>query len=177
MCINIISPLRGVRGGTRSSSPSSSSVRGRGHQVVETWTAHVSAQGIEDRGHRPQWPETYYRKTSTTEYKIYNIKKMGMFKSAHHPAKTDPFFMLYIIYCSVEVSLLHDSGHREKCLRHRCPGQTRAMFKLRQPVDLFTTLKTVKGLLYLVPSRTPRSSGYGVLCTCALCYMLFLLYV
>ena len=56
-------------------------------------------------------------------------------------------------------------------------GSTRALFKLRQPVDLFHTLKTVKGLLYLVPSRTPRSSGYGVLCTCALCYMLFLLYV
>ena len=59
----------------------------------------------------------------------------------------------------------------------RCPGQTRVMFRLRQPVDPFHALKTVKGLLYLVPSRTPRSSGYGVLCTCVLCYMLFLLYV
>jgi hypothetical protein len=38
-------------------------------------------------------------------------------------------------------------------------------------------LKTVKGLLHLVPPRTPRSSGYGVLYTCGLCYMLFLLYV
>ncbi len=41
---------------------------------------------------------------------------------------------------------------------------------------LFHTLKTVKGLLHLVPSRTPRSSGYGVLCTCVyvtcyFCYM------
>ena len=43
--------------------------------------------------------------------------------------------------------------------------------------DLFHTLKTVKGQLHLVPSRTPRSSGYGVLYTCGLCYMLFLLYV
>ena len=31
-----------------------------------------------------------------------------------------------------------------------------ALFGLRQPVDLFHTLKTVKGLLYLVPPRTPR---------------------
>jgi hypothetical protein len=91
--------------------------------------------------------------------------------------QTDPFFMLYVIYCVVEVSLMYASGHREKCPRPRCPGQTRVMFKLRQPVDLFLTLKTVKGLLYLVPPRTPRNSGYGVLCTCGLCYMLFLLYV
>jgi hypothetical protein len=32
--------------------------------------------------------------------------------------------------------------------------------------DLFHTQKTVKGLLHLVPSRTSRISGYGVLCTC-----------
>ena len=28
--------------------------------------------------------------------------------------------------------------------------------QVRQPVNLFTTLKTVKGLLYLVPPRTSR---------------------
>ncbi len=44
----------------------------------------------------------------------------------------------------------------------RCPGQTRAVFKFRQPDDLFHTLKTVKGLLLLVPPRTPRISGYDV---------------
>ena len=44
----------------------------------------------------------------------------------------------------------------------RYPGQTRALFGLRQPVDLVHTLKTVKGLLLLVPPRTPRSSGYDV---------------
>jgi hypothetical protein len=37
----------------------------------------------------------------------------------------------------------------------RCPGQTRAMFKFRQPDDLFHALKTVKGLLLLVPPPTP----------------------
>ncbi len=54
---------------------------------------------------------------------------------------------------------------------------TRVMFKFREPDDLFHTLKTVKELLNLVPSRTPRSSGYGVLYSCGLCYMLFLLCV
>jgi hypothetical protein len=34
--------------------------------------------------------------------------------------------------------------------------------RLRQPVDLVHTLKTVKGLLLLIPPRTPRSSGYDV---------------
>ena len=51
----------------------------------------------------------------------------------------------------------------------RCPGQTFALFKFRQPEYLFHALKTgdcvssfVKGLLLLVPPRTPRSSGYDV---------------
>ncbi len=51
-------------------------------------------------------------------------------------------------------------------------GSARALFKIRQPIDLFHTLKTVKGLLHLVPPRTPWNSEYGVLCTCGLCYML-----
>jgi len=59
----------------------------------------------------------------------------------------------------------------------QCPGQTRVLFKFRQPDDLFHTLKTVKELLHLVPLRTPRNSVYGVLYTCGLCYMLFMLYV
>ena len=59
----------------------------------------------------------------------------------------------------------------------RCPGQTCVMFKFRQLDDLFHELKTVKDLMHLVPPRTPRRSGYGVLCTCGLCYMLFLLHV
>jgi hypothetical protein len=48
--------------------------------------------------------------------------------------------------------------------------------KFRQPDDFFHTLQTVQGLLHLVPSWTPRRSGYGVLYTCGLCYTLFLLY-
>jgi hypothetical protein len=39
-------------------------------------------------------------------------------------------------------------------------------------------LKTVKGLLLLVPPRTPRRSGYDFLCTCGLCcYMLYVYYM
>jgi hypothetical protein len=44
----------------------------------------------------------------------------------------------------------------------RCPGQTGAIFRLRQSVDLVHVLKTMEGLLFLVPPRTPRSSGYDV---------------
>jgi hypothetical protein len=60
----------------------------------------------------------------------------------------------------------------------RCPGQTHVMFKfdtLTTSSIKFHAMKTVKGMLHLVPSRTPRNSGYGVLCTWGLCYMLFLL--
>ena len=90
--------------------------------------------------------------------------------------QTAPFF--YVIYY-----ILHSGGFHcsmlqaiaKSALDLDALGRHVAMFGLRQPVDLFHTLKTVKGLLYLVPPRTPRSSGYGVLCTCDLCYMLFLL--
>jgi len=85
------------------------------------------------------------------------------------------YFILYIqqwkFRCSMRQTIANGGPDP------RCPGQTRVMFKLRQPVDPFHVLKTVKGLLYLVPPRTPRSSGYDVLCTCGVCYMLFLLYV
>ena len=46
--------------------------------------------------------------------------------------------------------------------------------RLRQPVDLVHALKTVKGLLFLVPPRTPRSSGYDVYADVVyvvICYM------
>jgi hypothetical protein len=40
---------------------------------------------------------------------------------------------------------------------------------------LLHALKTVKGLLHLVPPRTPRSSGYGVFYTCVYvtCYFCY----
>jgi hypothetical protein len=56
----------------------------------------------------------------------------------------------------------------------RCPGQTGALFSLRQAVDLVHVFKTMEGLLLLVPPRTARSSGYDVyahaVCV-VICYM------
>ena len=90
-----------------------------------------------------------------------------------------PQLFMYIYY------ILSSGNFAAACFRPsrtvppnpRGPGQTRALFGFRHPDDLFHALKTVKGLLHLVPPRTPRTSGYGVLCTCGLCYMLFLLYI
>ena len=86
-----------------------------------------------------------------------------------------PGCMLYIICWAVEVSLQHVfSPLRRGSLILDCPGQTRAILRLQQPVDLVHALKTVKGLLLLGPPRTPRSSGYDV-CAHAvyvvICYM------
>jgi hypothetical protein len=56
----------------------------------------------------------------------------------------------------------------------RLPWADTCDVRLRQPVDLVHTLKTVKGLLLLVPSRTPRSSGYdffGHSVYVVMCYM------
>ncbi len=77
--------------------------------------------------------------------------------------------IFYVIY-----DVLSSGGFTVSCLQtivngvpdSRYPGQTRVLFKFRQPDVLFHTLKTVKGLIHLVPSRTPRTSGYGVLFTC-----------
>jgi hypothetical protein len=44
----------------------------------------------------------------------------------------------------------------------RFPWADTCAVRLRQPVDLVHALKTVKGLLLLVPPRTPRSIGYDV---------------
>jgi hypothetical protein len=52
------------------------------------------------------------------------------------------------------------SGHREGVLDPRLPWVDTFAVRLRQPVDLVHALKTVKGLLLLVPPRTARSSGY-----------------
>jgi hypothetical protein len=72
---------------------------------------------------------------------------------------------VYVIYY-----MLRSGGFAVACLQSitkvvlgpRLPWSERALFRLRQPVDLVHVLKTVKGLLLLVPPRTPRSSGYDV---------------
>ena len=86
-----------------------------------------------------------------------------------------PFFMLCITYWSVGVSLQHVSDHRER------PPILDTLVSMScsswdSSTTLFHTLKTVKVLLHLVPSRTPRRSGYGVLCTCVFvtCYFCYM---
>jgi hypothetical protein len=50
----------------------------------------------------------------------------------------------------------------KEVLDPRLPWTDTCAVRLRQPVDLVLALKTVKGLLRLVPPRIPRSSGYDV---------------
>jgi hypothetical protein len=79
-------------------------------------------------------------------------------------------------------------------------GSARALFNLRQPVDLVYTSIYVKGLLLLVPpprsggydvyihavyvvicymsgTWSPRSSTYRVICELVCCYMLYVWYL
>ena len=75
----------------------------------------------------------------------------------------------------LEVSLQQASDHCERTPILDALGSMRCS-SWDISTTLFHTLKTVKGLLHLVPPRTPRSSGYGVLyicvyVTCYFCYM------
>ncbi len=70
-----------------------------------------------------------------------------------------PFmFILYIAQWKFRCSMRKDiaNGGLDPWL----PWADTCAVRLRQPVDLVHALKTVKGLLLLVPPRTPRSSGY-----------------
>ncbi len=66
--------------------------------------------------------------------------------------------------------MLSSGGFATSCLQviakgvldPRLPWAERALLGLRQPCDLVHTLKTVEGLILLVPPPTPRSSGYDV---------------
>jgi hypothetical protein len=98
----------------------------------------------------------------------------GSVFAGQHTFLNNPIF--YVIYYRLN-SGDFVSDHREKCPRPRHPGQTCVLFKCRQVDDLFHTLNPVKGMVHIVPPRTPRNSGYGVLYTCGLFFMLFLLYV
>ena len=57
-------------------------MRGTGRRVVEAWTAHVSAQGLEDRDHRSRLSDACCSETSTGQYIIYNIKNGAVWKRA-----------------------------------------------------------------------------------------------
>jgi hypothetical protein len=88
--------------------------------------------------------------------------------------QTSPFcYILYIsqwkFRCSIMRQTIANGGPDP-----RCPGQTGALFGFRQVVNLVHTLKTMEGLFLLVPSRTPRSSGYDVYAYAVyvvICYM------
>jgi hypothetical protein len=73
-----------------------------------------------------------------------------------------PHFIIYY--------MLNSGGFVAACLQTitkgvldpRLPWSVTCSVQSRQPVDLVHTLKTVKGLFLLVPSRTPHSGGYDV---------------
>jgi hypothetical protein len=73
------------------------------------------------------------------------------------------------------------SGHHEGGPRSSFAlGRHVRCFRPRQPVDLYHALKTVKGLLPLVPPRTPRSNGYDVYTDevyVVICYMSVISYM
>jgi hypothetical protein len=113
-----------------------------------------------------------------------HVSRVG-FRWTTRAIKQPHFFVIDYILSSGNFAATCFRPSRTVPPNPRGPGQTRALFGFqtarssgcRHPDDLFHALKTVKGLLHLVPPRTPRTSGYGVLCTCGLCYMLFLLYI
>ncbi len=83
--------------------------------------------------------------------------------------------MLYIIYYAVVFFAATCLQVIAKgVLDPRLPWTDTFAVRLRQSVDLVHTLKTVKGLLLLVPPRTPRSSGfdfYAHAVYVVMCYM------
>jgi len=72
--------------------------------------------------------------------------------------QTAPFFILYIEQRRFHCCMLQDIA--KSALDLDALGSARALFRLRQPVDLVYASIYVKGLLLLVPP--PRSGGYDV---------------
>ncbi len=117
--------------------------------------------------------------TGWHEFQIVLLMLFGhvLFRRFHRMTRVPncPFDVVYYILSSGGFVMVWTITN--VVLVPRWPGQTCVLFKFRQLDDLLYTLKTVKGLVHLVPPWTPRNSVYGVLCTYGLCYMLFLLYV
>jgi hypothetical protein len=91
--------------------------------------------------------------------------------------KTSKQPWVYVIYY-----MLISGGFAAACLQAitkgvlhpRLPWTDTCLFRFRQTVDLVHTSNTVKGMLFLVPPRTPRSSGYDVyahVVYVVICYM------
>ncbi len=84
-------------------------------------------------------------------------------------------FVIYYMLISGGFSAACLQAITQGVLDPRLPWAERALFRFRQPVDLVHALRTVKGMLLLVPSRTPRSSGYDVYAHVV--YVVHMLYV
>ncbi len=85
-----------------------------------------------------------------------------------------PHFVIYYMFTSGGFTAVCLQVITKGVLDPRLSWTEGALFRFRQPVDLVHTLKTVKGLLHLVPPRTPRSSGYDVyahVVYVVICYM------
>jgi hypothetical protein len=85
-----------------------------------------------------------------------------------------PHFVIYYMLISGGFTVACLQTITKGVLDPRLPWAERVRLGHRQPVDLVHSLKTVKDLLLLVPSRTPRSSGYDVyahVVYVVICYM------
>ena len=87
--------------------------------------------------------------------------------------RTAPVYVIYYILRSgsFAASCLQDIA--KGVLDPRLPWADTFAVRLRQPVDLVHALKTVKGLLLLVPPRTPRSSEFEFSTCGVCCYVLY----
>jgi len=81
--------LRGVRDGTRYSSPFTVFIRGTGRRVVESRTAQRVCPGHRGLGHFSRCPEVCYSENPHCAIIIYNIKNPQEKKSTTYP-KTSP---------------------------------------------------------------------------------------
>ncbi len=86
----------------------------------------------------------------------------------------NPVYVIYYILCSGGISAGYTRQSRTVTPILDVLDRHVLCFRSRQPVDLVHVLKTVKGLLILVPPRTPRNSGYDVYADVfyvVICYM------
>ena len=87
--------------------------------------------------------------------------------------QTAPFYVVYYILRSGSFAAACFSPSRKVSSILDTLGSARALFKLRQPVDL-GRIEDGEGAVILVPSRTPRRSGYVVYADAVyvvICYM------
>ena len=101
-----------------------------------------------------------------------NAETMRRCFTGRHEFQTALCYILYISQwrCRCRTCL---QAIAKAVLDPRLPWADACAVRLRQPVDLVHALKTVKGLLLLVPPRTPRSSGYDFYAHAVyvMCYM------